>query len=89
MRKWGVNPESHYPKGGFMGGFPLRQIPPVQIFTVTSIAVCSRPIWIEMKTSWKILQQHQSTYLGGPEYTSIEMPPFRPQYINFSEPDFD
>ena len=35
-------------------------------------------IWIKVKTWWQILPQHQSTYLGGPESASIEIPPFRP-----------
>jgi hypothetical protein len=34
---------------------------------------------------WQILPQHQSTYLRGPESTSIEIPTFRPHLIKFSK----
>ena len=37
---------------------------------------------------WQIPPQHQSTYLGGPESASIEIPPFRPHFINFSKTVF-
>ena len=37
--------------------------------------VWPQPIW--KKTWWQIPPQHQSTYLGGPESASIEIPPFR------------
>ena len=32
------------------------------------------PIWIRVKTLWQILPQHQSSYLKGTEYASIEIP---------------
>ena len=34
-------------------------------------------IWIKVSGWWQIPPQHQSTYLGGPESASIEIPPFR------------
>ena len=40
--------------------------------------VWPQPIWIKVRSSWQIPPQHQSTYLGGPESASIEIPPFRP-----------
>ena len=46
--------------------------------------VWPQPIWITVRTWWQIPSQHQSTYLGGPESASIEIPPFRPFfYVNF------
>ena len=39
--------------------------------------VWPQPIWKKVRTSWQIPRQHQSTYLGGPESASIEIPPFR------------
>ena len=35
-------------------------------------------IWIKVSSWWQIPPQHQSTYLGGSESASIEIPPFRP-----------
>ena len=46
------------------------------------------PIWIKVRSWWQILPQHQSTYLGGPESASIEIPPFRPHFIKFSKTVF-
>ena len=43
------------------------------------------PIWIKVKKSWLLLPQHQSSYPRGPEYVSIEIPPFRPHFITFSK----
>ena len=37
---------------------------------------------------WQIPPQHQSTYLGGPESASIEIPPFRPYFIKFQKKFF-
>ena len=34
---------------------------------------------------WQIPPQQQSTYLGGPESASIEIPPFRPHFIKFQK----
>ena len=52
----------------------------LQILSVIylSITVWPQPIWIKVRTWWQIPPQHQSTYLGGPESASIEIPPFRP-----------
>ena len=50
--------------------------------------VWPEPIWIKVKSWWQILPQHQSTYLRGPEYASIEIPPFRPHFIKFSKTVF-
>ena len=37
-------------------------------------------------SGWRqIPPQHQSTYLGGPESASIEIPPFRPHFIKFQK----
>ena len=47
--------------------------------------VWPEPIWIKVKTWWKILLQHQSTYLKGVEFASIESHPFRPDFIKFSK----
>ena len=46
------------------------------------------PIWIKVKKSWLLLPQHQSSYPRGPEYVSIEIPPFRPHFITFSKTGF-
>ena len=35
-----------------------------------------------------MLSQHQSTYSGGPESVSFEIPPLRPHFINFSKTVF-
>ena len=40
--------------------------------------VWPQPIWKKVRSWWQIPPQHQSTYLGGPESASIEIPPFRP-----------
>ena len=40
--------------------------------------VWPQPIWKKVRTWWQIPPQHQSTYLGGPESASIEIPPFGP-----------
>ena len=45
-------------------------------------------IWIKVKKSQLSLPQHQSTYPRGPESELIEIPPFRPHFINFSKTDF-
>ena len=42
--------------------------------------VWPQPIWIKVRSLWQISPQHQSTYLGGPESASIEIPPFRPKF---------
>ena len=34
----------------------------------------------KVRSWWQIPPQHQSTYLGGPESASIEIPPFRPKF---------
>jgi hypothetical protein len=39
--------------------------------------VWPQPILKKVRTWWQIPPQHQSTYLGGPESASIEIPPFR------------
>ena len=39
----------------------------------------------EKMTWWKILPQHQCSYLWGPESASIKIPPFRPHFIKFSK----
>ena len=43
------------------------------------------PNCIQVSGWWQIPPQNQSTYLGGPEYLSIEIPPFRPHFIKFSK----
>ena len=40
--------------------------------------VWPEPILKKVSGWWQIPPQHQSTYLGGPESVSIEIPPFRP-----------
>jgi hypothetical protein len=50
--------------------------------------VWPEPIWIKVNSSWLLLPQHQSTYLRGSESASIEIPPFRPQFIKFSKTVF-
>ena len=61
------------------------------IAKVLLIGLCchrwSEPIWIRVKTLWQILPQHQSSYLKGTEYTSIEILSSRPKYVNFSKSD--
>ena len=47
--------------------------------------VWPEPIWIKVSGWWQIPSQHQSTYLGGPESASIEIPPFRPHFIKFQK----
>ena len=47
--------------------------------------VWPQPIWIKVRTLWQIPLQHQSTYLGGPESASIEIPPFRTHFIKFQK----
>ena len=49
------------------------------------LTVWPEPIWINVKKSWLLLPQHQSTYPRGPESVSIEIPPFRPHFIKFSK----
>ena len=46
------------------------------------------PIWIKVSEWWQIPPQHQITSLGGPESASIEIPPFRPHFINLSKTAF-
>ena len=48
------------------------------------LTVWPEPTWIKVKKSWQI-PLYQSTYLGGPESASIEIPPFRPQFTKFSK----
>ena len=43
------------------------------------------PIWVKVKKSWLLLPQHQSTYPRCPESVSIEIPPFKPQFLKFSK----
>ena len=50
--------------------------------------VWPEPIWKKIKTSRILLPQHQSTYPRGPESASIEIPTFRPHFINFSKTIF-
>ena len=50
--------------------------------------VWQQSIWIKVRTLWQIPPQHQSTYLGGPESASIEIPPFRPHSIKFRKKFF-
>ena len=56
--------------------FPLKQFC-YRIFS-KCLTVRPEPIWIKVSGLWQIPPQHQSTYLGGPESASIEIPPFRP-----------
>ena len=49
------------------------------------LTVWPQPIW---KKLGQIPTQHQSTYLGGSESASIEIPPFRPHFIKFSKKNF-
>ena len=42
--------------------------------------VWPQPIWKKVRSSSQIPPQHQSTYLGGQESASIEIPPFRPKF---------
>ena len=46
------------------------------------------PIWIKVKKSWLLLPQYQITYPRGPEFVSIEIPPFRPHFIKLSKTVF-
>ena len=46
-------------------------------FSRDLLTVWPQPIWKKVRTWWQIPPQHQSTYLGGPESASIEIPPFR------------
>ena len=55
----------------------------MKLYKLRQITVWPEPIWIKVKTWWQILLQHQSTYLRGPEFTSIEIPPFRTHFIKF------
>ena len=50
------------------------------MFNLSSISstVWPEPILKKVSGWWQIPPQHQSTYLGGPESASIEIPPFRP-----------
>ena len=51
--------------------------------------VWPEPILIKVSGWWQIPPpQHQSTYLGGPESASIEIPPFRPHFIKFQKKFF-
>ena len=47
-----------------------------------------QPILIKVSGWWQIPPQHQTTYLGGPESASIEIPSFRPHFIKFSKTVF-
>ena len=51
----------------------------------STLTVWPQPIWKKVVTWWQIPPQHQSTYLGGPESASIEIPPLRPHFIQFSK----
>ena len=52
------------------------------------ITVWPEPISIKVKKSRLLLPQHQSTYPGGPESVSFEIPPFRLHFIKFSKTVF-
>ena len=45
----------------------------------------NKSVWLVSNTT---TAQHQSTYLGGPESVSIEIPPFKPHFIKFSKTIF-
>ena len=50
----------------------------------------SEPIWKKKRNSYQLLlPQHQRTYPRGPKSASIDFPPFRPNYIEFSKTVFD
>ena len=66
-------------QGGKMRGEALGEWKPT---------VWPEPIWIKVKKSWQIPTHHQSTYLGGPESASIEIPPFRHHFIKLSKTVF-
>ena len=53
-----------------------------------SYTVWPQTIWIKVRTSWQIQPQHQSTYLGGPESASFEIPSFKPHFIKFQKKFF-
>ena len=46
-------------------------------YEISPITVWPEPIWIKVKTWWQVLPQHQSTYLRGPESSSMEITPFK------------
>ena len=50
--------------------------------------VWPQPISKKVRSWWQIPLQHQSTYLGGPESASIEIPPFRLHIIKFQKKFF-
>ena len=50
--------------------------------------VWPQPIWKKVRSWWEIPPQHQSTYLGGPESASVEIPAFRPHFIKFQKKFF-
>ena len=59
----------------------LVKILPPRLFSCTTFL----SIWIKVNGWWQILPQHQITYLKGQESASIEIPPFRPNFIKFSK----
>ena len=55
-----------------------------------TFTVWPQPIWKKVRSWWQIPPQHQSTYLGGPESASIEIPPslhkfFKSCYVLWSK----
>ena len=57
----------------------------LRLFAKYTDTVWPQPILKKVRSWWQIPLQHQSTYLGGPESASIEIPPFRPHFIKFQK----
>ena len=75
----GISSKWFWGKETRFGTTNIRLFHSIEMSNYTSLStVWLQPIWKKVRTWWQIPTQHQSTYLGGPESASIEIPPFGP-----------